>query len=131
MVYVFGGDDGDGNLDSVEQYDRAANKWTVLQARMFVPRVHLSAACANGRIFVFGGYSKNGCESSVECYDPSKKRFSNVSPLPKLRSQSAVASVCIATRRPCSGDDAKKKRKKKKKGGRVSSSELKSDIATS
>ena len=37
-LYVVGGDDGSSNLGSVEVYDPASNKWTLLQSSMMTGR---------------------------------------------------------------------------------------------
>lgn len=37
-LYVVGGDDGSSNLGSVEVYDPASNKWTLLMSSMMTGR---------------------------------------------------------------------------------------------
>ena len=77
----------------MEQYDYVVNKWTVLQVHMAVARSFAPAACTDRRIFIVGGVS----ESSVECFDPVEKRFSNVAALSQPRYDSAAASVRVST----------------------------------
>jgi hypothetical protein len=80
----------------VEKYDYAANKWTLLEARLTVDRCESAAACVNGCVFIVGGEGANGYLSSVECFDPVKQRFSSVTSLLQPLSRSAVVSVCVS-----------------------------------
>ena len=100
MVYVLGGGVLRKDLGDVEQYDYAANKWTVLQVRLTLARNDSPAVCVSGRIFIVGGTSgKNAdrnAQKSVECFDPAEKRFSKVSPLSQACPRSAAASVRVS-----------------------------------
>ncbi len=61
LVYVFGGRDK-ASLKSdftcvaeVEQYNWHADKWTILDTRLSVPRFELATACVKGNIYLIGG----------------------------------------------------------------------------
>ena len=54
-VYVFGGISGQEVLDSVEEYDPAANRWRFV-APLPEPLHHAAAATAGDAIYVIGGY---------------------------------------------------------------------------
>ncbi len=41
-IYVLGGSDGNADLNTLESYDLAANKWTKLATKMTEPRSHHS-----------------------------------------------------------------------------------------
>ena len=98
-VYVFGGEVSYRIfVEDIEQYDYAANKWTVLQVRLTVARSESAAVCVCGRIFIVcgcNGDSRNA-QSAVECFDPVENRFSSVSPLSQARWGSAAASVRVS-----------------------------------
>ena len=93
-VYVFGGvDDNVQDLDSVEEYDCAADKWTLLPVRLSVPRWGLAAATVSGRIYVCGGYSEG---SAVESFNSSEMRISCVAPLPQALFRAGAVSVPVS-----------------------------------
>ena len=95
-VYIFGGQKPSGYSHDVEQYDYAANRWTVLQARLTVARCYASAGCVNGRIVIVGGY--NGAfQSIVDCFNPVDKRLSNAPSLSHPLAYGAAASVRVST----------------------------------
>src|SRR5215470_17697610 len=60
-VYVIGGRVGAAfigvaaNVDTVEEYEPAADKWSAIRARMPTPRSALAGGVLNGRIYVTGG----------------------------------------------------------------------------
>ena len=93
-VYVFGGfDERKQDLDSVEEYDCAADKWTLLPVRLSVPRFQLAAATVNGRIYVCGG-CPNG--RVVESFDASEMRISCVASLPEALFGAAAVSLPVS-----------------------------------
>lgn len=60
QLYVAGGIGSDGlELDSVEAYDPATNRWTQ-KAPMIAPRAHLGLAALGGRLYAIGGYDAAG-----------------------------------------------------------------------
>ena len=91
-VYVFGGSNGQ-NLDSIEEYDFAADKWTLLLVRLSKPRWQLAAATVHDRIYVCGGVPSS---SVVESFDASEMRISCVAPLPNAVSNAAAVSVPVS-----------------------------------
>ena len=58
LVYVFGGRDKNSDFTcvaEVEQYNWHADKWTILDTRLSVPRFDLATACVKGNIYLIGG----------------------------------------------------------------------------
>ncbi len=77
-ILVTGGIDDTGTvLDTVEVYDPDSNTYTLLSARMNVPRAdHSATLMANQKILISGGYNQVGqALSSAEIYDPAQNRF--------------------------------------------------------
>lgn len=59
-LYVAGGMTSEGELlDSVEEYDPAANRWT-LKAPMPSARAHLALTALDGRLYALGGFDEKG-----------------------------------------------------------------------
>ncbi len=71
-VVVFGGENGGGLLDSVEEYDQASGLWNCLPP-MPVKRLKASAVAIDGRVYVVGGVVC-GWESPSSCgtHDPDR-----------------------------------------------------------
>lgn len=97
VVFVFGGWNG-AVLDTVEQYDATANKWTVLPARLSVDRSNLAAAVAGSHIYVVGGNGTKGNKSvtAVDRFDVFAHRFDVAPPLLSNVSAHAAAAVGVA-----------------------------------
>ena len=82
-IYVSGGnlDDDDYFTRTVVVFDPQANTWTEL-ARMGTGRGDHASAAIGGKLYVFGGYSKDdghGRIASVEAYDPISDTWAYVS----------------------------------------------------
>jgi len=75
-VLVAGGNDGAGNLSTVELFDPTAGTFSTTGS-MSVPRIYHSAVrLLNGKILVTGGYGSSGSPiSSSEIYDPGTGTF--------------------------------------------------------
>jgi N-acetylneuraminic acid mutarotase len=70
VVFVFGGRDA---RDDVEQYDAAADTWTLLTYTMPVGRQSLAVACVNSSVYLLGGYNYNLEQiESTDCLKPDK-----------------------------------------------------------
>ena len=104
-VYVFGGRDK-AKLNSdwscvaeVEQYNWHANKWTVLQAPLALPRCDLAAACVNGCVYVLGGRIDKEKDFSdvVECLDTQTGLISTAAPLPMANASMAALSMTVVS----------------------------------
>src|SRR5262249_48040633 len=94
-IYIFGGmDDQAKVLTSVEEYDPATNKWTVLNAAMPTPRYDLTAVTgSNGRIYVIGGMYQCSAVDVVEEFDPATKTWRVMTPMPTARYGAAAAAT--------------------------------------
>ena len=98
--YIFGGNyDKDYNkLDTAEEYNYEANKWTLLPIRLSKPKSQLAAACANGRIYICGGEVAFGsCINDVDCYDPDKACLTSVASLPEARGGAAAVGLAVSS----------------------------------
>jgi hypothetical protein len=96
-VFVFGGiSDVDGYLVEIEQYDTAADKWTVLQARLSVARQLIAAACLDDNVYLFGGQNENKlieAGSTAECFSVKEKKIKTTEPVHKPAYGSVAASL--------------------------------------
>ena len=95
VVFVFGGWNG-AVLDTVEQYDATANKWTVLPTRLTVARRGLAAAVAGSHIYVVGGYDGTNRVTAVDRFDVFAHRFDVAPPLRSSVVAPAAAAVRVA-----------------------------------
>lgn len=78
LLYVIGGDDGSCNLSSVEFYNPAADKWSLIPTNMSNGRSYAGEPLALGCWFWFVctptlcslvSFSFQGCQLSTSCYD--------------------------------------------------------------
>lgn len=102
-VYVIGGRVGAAfigvaaNVDTVEEYDPAADKWGAIRARMPTPRSALAGGVLNGRIYVTGGEGQTGTYMmtfrALESYDPAANRWTVMPNMPVSRHGLAGAVV--------------------------------------
>ena len=89
VIYVIGGDSGQGTMKSAEKYNPTTNEWSYI-SDMKVERQNHAACEVDGKIIVVGGTKKNkkhvfwyGFNNAVaveeiECYDPSEDTWSAV-----------------------------------------------------
>jgi len=98
-VFVFGGvNDVVAYLDEIEQYDTAADKWTVLQARLSVARQLIAAACLDDNVYLFGGqsdYRVIEAGSTAESFGVEEKRLNTSTPVHKPAYSSVAASLVV------------------------------------
>ena len=78
-ILVVGGECNNLPLQNCEVYDPTTNTWSVLQAKLCVPRSNAAIANTRRKIFVFGGTFHNG---TVECYDKDKEEWTEVRQCP-------------------------------------------------
>ncbi len=95
-VYAIGGaEDGDSRktLSSVEVYDPATNVWSDVAPMSLRRWYHAAATGADGRIYVFGGFSSGfTAVASAEVYNPATDTWSPIAPMPETRyAHAAVA----------------------------------------
>jgi N-acetylneuraminic acid mutarotase len=72
------------NLDAMDVYDPAADKWSTLES-MPSQRGGLAAATINETIYVFGGERPDGTFNNNEKYDPSTNKWTSSIPMPTGR----------------------------------------------
>lgn len=82
-LYVMGGYNGRAVLSCGEMYDPDANCWLPITV-MSTPRMKSGIAVHGGQIYVMGGVSdlRQNILNSVECYNPSEKRWTVLSQMP-------------------------------------------------
>jgi N-acetylneuraminic acid mutarotase len=108
-IYAIGGRIGTGGMgdpmSTVEEYDPVTDKWTK-KADMPTPRLDLSTAVVNGRIYALGGWN-NVDISTVEVYDPATDTWTKEADMPTPRrwlSTSAVNGKIYAIGGTTAGD---------------------------
>jgi hypothetical protein len=105
-IYAIGGFSGSNNLGTVEVYDPSTNTWRSSNdfpgtpgapAPMPTPRIRLTVAAVNGKIYAIGGL---GGIDKVEVYDPDSNSWGTAASMPAAlfdpsagRSDLAAASV--------------------------------------
>lgn len=81
FIFV-GGWDGSNHLNSGEMYEPEIDQWTSI-ARASTARWDAAIAVESDKIYVVGGCDRNSlCTLETECYDPDKRKWSKVAPLP-------------------------------------------------
>lgn len=94
-VYVFGGIAGNTVIDSVEEYDPAADRWRFV-APLPEPLHHSAAAVVDDRyVYVIGGYRTLAFDAtdSVYRYDALADQWTRVASLPAPRGALAAATI--------------------------------------
>ncbi|MCK9357567.1 MAG: hypothetical protein M0R22_10580 [Dehalococcoidia bacterium] len=95
---VMGGIDGGGGdeLGTVEQFDPAADVWSVLPL-LGKQRRDLGAAQVDGRVYALGGFDGSRQTETCEAYDPREGAWTDIAPMRVGRDQFgvAVAQGCV------------------------------------
>ncbi|KAG2458612.1 kelch-like protein 40b [Polypterus senegalus] len=93
LVYVIGGK-GEGKkcMKRVCAYNPKRFEWTDL-APLKTARSLFGAAVHNGKIFVAAGVTDSGLTSTVEVYDPAKKKWEEFPEFPQERSSMNLVSL--------------------------------------
>jgi N-acetylneuraminic acid mutarotase len=86
LVYAVAGRTAglDSNLDVVEAYDPASNRWRAIP-RVPGPRGGTAAAAVAGRLVSAGGEEPGGTIRTVFAYNPSSRRWARLPNLPRPR----------------------------------------------
>jgi N-acetylneuraminic acid mutarotase len=86
VVYAVAGRTGglDTNLDIVEAYDAAANRWRAIP-RVPARRGGTAAAAVSGRLVSAGGEEPGGTIRTVYAYNPGTRRWTSLPSLPRPR----------------------------------------------
>jgi len=92
-IFAIGGRKGSvaRSLASVDAYDAKELKWETA-GELAGPRSGHSAVENGGKIYVFGGESKDGVVGTVETYDPKKKEWSRLD-APMMSPRHGLAAV--------------------------------------
>jgi N-acetylneuraminic acid mutarotase len=92
-IYVTGGFNQVGSLNSVCVYDPRANAWTQLASMGTTRRLHASAA-VGGKLYVFGGVgAEDEYLSTAEVYDPASNSWAQVTNLTSARCFLSAAAL--------------------------------------
>ena len=83
-IYVIGGENSNGNLNTVEEYDSNTDTWTT-KANMPTERYGLTSSAVNDKIYVIGGRNSNGFLNTVEEYNPSTNTWTTKTSTPTAR----------------------------------------------
>ncbi|MEO8871344.1 MAG: kelch repeat-containing protein, partial [Candidatus Kapaibacterium sp.] len=77
-IYVFGGHNRSGAVNSVQVYDTASNTWTTPTVTgTFTPRGALGSGALNGKIFTVGGSNGGAPLNVFEMFDPATYAWSS------------------------------------------------------
>jgi DNA-binding CsgD family transcriptional regulator len=92
QIYLFGGKDERGYVNTTYIYDPGADNWRKGQ-EMPTPRAYAAAAAIGARIFVIGGYDGQREQSTCEVYSPEEDSWEGCEPLTQGRGGFGLASV--------------------------------------
>jgi N-acetylneuraminic acid mutarotase len=102
-IYVIGGRVGAAfigvaaDIDVVEEYDPATDRWGAIRARMPTPRSAMAAGVHGGKIYVEGGEGQTGVYMmtfrALEAYDPAANKWTVLPSMPVSRHGLAGAVV--------------------------------------
>lgn len=84
-IYLIGGEISGGRANTVDEYDPAANTWTVQAGLMPVPASNICAAAIGTDIYIPGGYDTGGAYlSTLQVYHTTSDTWSTITtdPLP-------------------------------------------------
>ena len=92
LLYVFGGFNSSGQLNTVQAYNPVTNAWTT-EAPMPTASDYLAAtAGANGLLYVFGGYNGTSQITTVQAYNPATNTWTTEAPMPTASAGLAAAA---------------------------------------
>ncbi|CAF5076140.1 unnamed protein product, partial [Rotaria sp. Silwood1] len=74
-VLITGGNDGEGQLKSVELYDPSTETWTLINNMNTAREYHTATILADGKVLITGGHNGTFYLNSAELYDPSSKTW--------------------------------------------------------
>jgi DNA-binding CsgD family transcriptional regulator len=92
QIYLFGGGDERGYVNTTYIYDPQANEWRAGRD-MSTRRAYAAAATVGERIFVIGGYDGRHEQSTCEVYSPEQDTWQDCRPLLLGRGGLGLASV--------------------------------------
>lgn len=90
-IYVFGGRNEYGSLDTVEKFDHVTGKWTFIKS-MHQKRHSFGVARLKEKIYVCGGSDYYGSQylKSTEVYDPKTNTWTNLAEMNTKRMSFAL-----------------------------------------
>jgi N-acetylneuraminic acid mutarotase len=91
-LYVAGGSNDSGSLNSLEVYDFARRRWTLGPSFPGPARNHTTGVASRGRFYVLGGRDTTNL-ATAERYDPRRRRWEQLPPLGAPRGALASARL--------------------------------------
>ena len=92
-IYAIGGQAQDfSKIDTVEEFDPAANTWTTKPSRMPHPRQQSAAAIVDNKVYIMGGGAGDTI-STVNVYDSTLDVWTTDVPMPTARRLLGAAEV--------------------------------------
>lgn len=79
LLYACGGNNGDADLNSLEVYDPATNRWRTLPPMRYA-RMYCSVSVLDGKIYAVGGLDSATTLDVVEVYDPKLNLWMDTAP---------------------------------------------------
>lgn len=86
LIFVIGGENGSGYLNTVEVYNPATNTWLPGATPMPTARSKMAAVAMGGRIYVAGGYNGSYL-TTLEIYDPNLNTWTTGPAMPTARAE--------------------------------------------
>lgn len=85
--------EGFNNFDHIEAFDPASGAWTRETLRLPWTAAGAGACMADGKLFIFGGYSGDGISDHCACYDPAAGTWQLLPPIPQPLAAMGVAVI--------------------------------------
>lgn len=95
-AYVYGGESNKSALDDAEQYNSIADKWTLLEQYLAVPRYSMASATVGDAVYFIGGWKPNTKLANVESFDFTTNSFTTMQPIPTPRDGSTAVAVRVS-----------------------------------
>ncbi len=92
LIYVIGGEGGNGPVEVIDIFDPDTEKWST-GAAMPKARGSHDAVSAGGVIYVLGGWLGSGASDLVQTYDPEADSWGRAEPLPEPMSRGGAAAL--------------------------------------
>ncbi len=96
-IVTFGGvaftPEGFNNFSHLEVYDPASNSWSQAEVELPWTAAGAGACIADGKLFIFGGYSGDGISDHAACYDPDTNEWQLLPAIPQPLCAMGVAVI--------------------------------------
>ena len=85
-IYIFGGYEGSGRIDSIEQYDISNDQWSVLPIRIPISvEAETATLISSNEIIILGGHDNSTGTKDSMLLNLETMKFIRLSPMPQAR----------------------------------------------